>query len=260
MDSMNMDDLPTGPPADARHEADSAEEHLLDAKRQVEVHEEALVTREGDAQQEQSNPSSGDLPMTEIHEEVPLIGEGVLQEEHCDPSSEDLTMTDPRLADPVDTRVIEESSNPSPAGVTAVVPFILPPPTTQPKKIPQSTLEPTCMNDDVVDNTMRDLDRFSPPPKELVLCPQPLAVREVIDLDSMPEDNNVHGWDSDPNEPDINVDEDPLPQRRKASRDCDGPLTLLLMLVLHRPPQIHEVRTRKAQAPQGRAGRALAGG
>ena len=71
------------------------------------------------------------------------------------------------------------------------------------------------MNDDVVDDTMRDLDPFSPPPKELVLCPQPLAVQEVIDLDSVPGDSVVHGRDSDPNEPDVNVDEDPLPQRRK---------------------------------------------
>ena len=71
------------------------------------------------------------------------------------------------------------------------------------------------MNDEVGDDTMRDLDPFSPPPKELVLCLQPLAVREVIDLDLVPGDSNVHGWDSDPNEPDINVDEDPLPQRRK---------------------------------------------
>ena len=35
MDSMNVDDLPTGPPANVGDEADSAEEHLLDAKRQV---------------------------------------------------------------------------------------------------------------------------------------------------------------------------------------------------------------------------------
>ena len=71
------------------------------------------------------------------------------------------------------------------------------------------------MNDDVVDDTMRDLDPFSPPPKDLVLCPQHLAVREVIDLDSVLGDINVQGRDSDPNEPDVNVDEDPLPQRRK---------------------------------------------
>ena len=50
VDSMNVDDLPTGPPAVARDEGDSAEKHLLDAKRQVQVHEEALVTGEGDAQ------------------------------------------------------------------------------------------------------------------------------------------------------------------------------------------------------------------
>ena len=44
------------------------------------------------------------------------------------------------------------------------------------------------MNGDVVDDTMRDLDPFSLPPKDLVLCPQPLAVQEVIDLDSVPGD------------------------------------------------------------------------
>ena len=71
------------------------------------------------------------------------------------------------------------------------------------------------MNDEVVDDTMRDLDPFSPPPKDLVLCPLPLAVREVIDLDSVPGDSNVHGRESNLNDPDVNVDEDPLPQRRK---------------------------------------------
>ena len=77
VDSMNVDDLPMAPPADAGDEADSAEEHLLDVKRQVQVHEEVPVIEEGDAEQEQSDLSSGDLPMTEVHEEAPLIGEGV---------------------------------------------------------------------------------------------------------------------------------------------------------------------------------------
>ena len=108
--------------------------------------------------------------MTEVHEEAPLTGEGVSQEEHCDPSSGDLPMTDVRPTDLVDIGVTEEPSNPSPTGVTAVVSFIPPPPTTQPEEIPQSTLEPTRMNDDVVDDTMRDLDPFSPLPKDLVLC------------------------------------------------------------------------------------------
>ena len=71
------------------------------------------------------------------------------------------------------------------------------------------------MNDNVLDNTMRDLDPFSPPPNDLVLCPQPLAVREVIDLDLVLGDSSVPGRDSDPNELDVNIDEDPLPQRRK---------------------------------------------
>ena len=124
-------------------------------------------------------------------------------------------MTNARPANPVDTRVTKEPSNPSPLRVTTIVPFIPPPPTTQLEETPQSTLDPTRINDDVVDDTMRDLVPFSPPPKELVLCSQPLAVREVIDLDSVPGDSNVHGRDSNPNKPDVNVDEDPLPQRRK---------------------------------------------
>ena len=71
------------------------------------------------------------------------------------------------------------------------------------------------MNDEVVDDTMKDLESFSPPPKDLVLCSQPLAVWEVIDLDSGPGDNNVHGGESNLNDPDINIDDDPLPQRRE---------------------------------------------
>ena len=94
------------------------------------------MTREGDAQQEQSDPSSGDLPMTEVHEEAPLTGEGVSQEEQCDPSSGNLSMIDARPTDPVDIGVTEEPSNPSPAGVTVVVPFIPLPPTTQPGETP----------------------------------------------------------------------------------------------------------------------------
>ena len=85
------------------------------------------------------------------------------------------------------------------------------------------------MNDEVVDDAMRDLDPMSPPPKDLVLCPQPLAVREVIDLDSVhgdsnvqggevdlnDGDSNVQGGEVDLNDPDVNVGDDPLPQRRK---------------------------------------------
>ena len=71
------------------------------------------------------------------------------------------------------------------------------------------------MNDEVVDDAMRDLDPFSPPPKDLVLCPQPLAVRKVIDLDSVHGDSNVHGRGSNLNDPDVNVGDDPLQQRRK---------------------------------------------
>ena len=96
----------------------------------TEVHEEAPVTGEGDAQQEQSDPSLGDRPMTEVHEEAPLTGEGVSHEEQCDLSSGDHPMTDASPVDPVDTGVREEPSNPSLVGVTAVILFIPPLPTT----------------------------------------------------------------------------------------------------------------------------------
>ena len=50
VDSMNVDALPTDSRANARDEADSAEDHLLGVRRQVQIHEEAPVTGEGDAQ------------------------------------------------------------------------------------------------------------------------------------------------------------------------------------------------------------------
>ena len=68
--------------------------------------------------------------MTEVHEEAPLTG-GVLQGEQCDPSLRNHPMTDARPIDPVDTGVTEGPSNPSPTGVTTVIPFIPTPPTTQ---------------------------------------------------------------------------------------------------------------------------------
>ena len=49
MDSMNVDALPMDLLADARDEADSVEDHLLEARCHVQVHEEAPVTGEGDA-------------------------------------------------------------------------------------------------------------------------------------------------------------------------------------------------------------------
>ena len=74
------------------------------------------------------------------------------------------------------------------------------------------------MNVDVVDDTMRDLDPFSPAPKALVLCSQPLVVWEVIDLDPMHAECTFDDWDSDPNEPELNFDLDLVPQRRKRKK------------------------------------------
>ena len=124
-------------------------------------------------------------------------------------------MTDVRPIDPMDTGVTEGPSNPRHAGVTTVIPFLPPRPTTQPEEIPQSTVDPTRMNDEVVDDAMRDLDPMSPPPKDLVLCLQPLVVLVVIDLDSVHGDSNVQGGESDLHDPDVNVGDDPLPQQRK---------------------------------------------
>ena len=180
-----------------------------------EVQEEALLIGEGDAEQEQSDPLSGDPSISEDDEEAPRTGDGALQEEQCEPSSGDHPMTDARSTDPVDTGVTKGTSIPSPVGVTTVIPFLAPPPTTQPEETPQSAVDPTRMNDEVVDDAMRDLDPMSPPPKDLVLSPQPLAVRKVIDFNSVHGDSNVDGGDSNHNDPDVNVGDDPLPQRGK---------------------------------------------
>ena len=177
--------------------------------------EEAPLAGEGDGEREQSDPSSGDRSISEDDEEAPGTGDGALQEEQCEPSSGNHPMTDATSTNPVDTGVTEGTSIPSPAADTAVIPFLAPPPTTQPEETPQSTTDPTRMNDEVVDDAMRDLDPMSPPPKDLVLCPQPLVVREVIDLVSVHGDSNVDGGDSNRNDLDVNVSDDPVPQRGK---------------------------------------------
>ena len=168
-------------------------------------------------------------------------------------------MTDASPVDLVDTKVTEEPSNLSPVGVIAIIPFIPTPPTTQPEETPQSTVEPTRMNDEVVDNTIRDLDPFSPPPKDLVLCPLPLVIREVIDLNLVPGNSNVHGGDSNLNDPDVNVDEDPLPQWKKGKARLQRSLDASFDVGAISALLIHKVKTRKGQAPQGGAERALAG-
>ena len=93
------------------------------------------------------------------------------------------------------------------------------------------------MNVDVVDETMRDLDPFNPASKALVLCPQPLAIREVpnfSDSSQVLADNTFDDQDSNPNEPELNfdlhegltgkavidevIDLDPVLQRRKGKK------------------------------------------
>ena len=101
-----------------------------------EVQEEAPVAGDGGAEEEESNPSSGDPSISEDDEEPPVTGDGALQKEQCDPSSEDHPMTDARPIDPMDTGVTEGPSIPNPAAVTAVIPFLAPPPTAQPKETP----------------------------------------------------------------------------------------------------------------------------
>ena len=243
-DPVNVDALPTDPLANAGDEVDSVEDYLVesrflaqlkteaalapgrDAQQEQSDHssgdrsmgenqEEAPLAGEGDGEREQSDPSSGDRSISEDDEEAPGTGDGALREEQCEPSSGDHLMTDATSTDPVDTGVTEGTSIPSPAADTAVIPFLAPPPTTQPEETPQSIADPTRMNDEVVDDSMRDLDPMSPPPEDLILCPQPLAVREVIDLDSVHGDSNVDGGDSNRNDLDVNVSDDPVPQRGK---------------------------------------------
>ena len=65
------------------------------------------------------------------------------------------------------------------------------------------------MNVEVVDDTMQNLDPFSPTPKALLLYPQPLAVREMADFRDSSQvalDCTSHDQDSDPNEPELNLD------------------------------------------------------
>ena len=65
------------------------------------------------------------------------------------------------------------------------------------------------MNVEVVDNTMQDLDPFSPAPKALPLYPKPLAVREVSDFRDLSQvalDNTTHDKESDPIELELNLD------------------------------------------------------
>ena len=85
-------------------------------------------------------------------------------------------MTKASPADPMDSMITEEPSHQSPLRVTAVVPFNPLPTSTEPKETPLSTLKPTCMNVDIMDGTMRNLDLFSLASKALVLCLQPFAV------------------------------------------------------------------------------------
>ena len=97
------------------------------------------------------------------------------------------------------------------------------------------------MNVDVVDDTMQDLDPFSPAPKALVLCPQSLAVWEVPDFpdsSQVPADNTFDDRDSDPNELELTfdlhegllgkvvneevIDLDLVPQRRSSAEHQDS--------------------------------------
>ena len=52
VDLMNVDALPKDLAADAGNEVDSVEDHVLEARHHVQVHEEAPLTREGGVEQE----------------------------------------------------------------------------------------------------------------------------------------------------------------------------------------------------------------
>ena len=54
------------PAADAGDEVDSVEDHLLEARRHEQVQGEAPLTGDGDAEQEQIDPSLRDRPIGEV--------------------------------------------------------------------------------------------------------------------------------------------------------------------------------------------------
>ena len=262
-DPMNVDDLPMGLKVNVAAEAESAKDQAGDAEGQARDSEEALLREEGVAQQKQSDPSLRDLPMTEANP-----------------------------VDSVDSMVIEKPANHSPFRIIDIVPFSPPPHSTQLEKTPHCTLEPIRMNVEVVDDTMRDLDSFSPTPKALVLCLQPLAVQEVPnfpDSSQVPLDNTFDDWDSDPNEPELNfnlyegltskavneevIDLDPVPQwrssaerrdsanlgSRKGKKQLPWSLDASFDVGTASAPLIHEVRTKKGQTVQEGARMALGG-
>ena len=178
-DPMNVDDLPTGPNEDVAAEVGDVEDQPGNAARQAGDAKEALLREEGVAQQEQSVPSSGDLPMIEANP-----------------------------ANPMDPMVTKEPVDQSPLRVTDVIPSSPPPHNTQPKEILQSTLDQTCMNVEVVDDIMQDLDPFSPASKALILYSQPLAIQEVLDFPDSSQvalDSTFDDQISDPNEPELNL-------------------------------------------------------
>ena len=76
-----------GSAADVGDEVDSVEDHLLEARRHGHVQGEAPLTGDGDAEQEQIDPSPRDRLMGEVQEEAPLTQEGDAEQEQSVPSS-----------------------------------------------------------------------------------------------------------------------------------------------------------------------------
>ena len=107
-----------------------------DAAEQARYSTEAEEKGEGDAQQAQSIPSSGDLPMFEAN-----------------------------LVDPVDPMITDNHADQSSVNFHDVILSSLLPKTTKPKEIPHTNLESSYMNEEVDDARMHDLDTFSLAPK-----------------------------------------------------------------------------------------------
>ena len=72
----------------------------------------------------------------------------------------------------------------------------------------------------------------------------------------MPRDSNVPNRDSDPNEPDVNVDEDPLPQWRKGKLQLRRSLNACFDVGATSAPS--NIRSKDKEGPST-ARRALAG-
>jgi hypothetical protein len=149
-DPMNVDEYPNvlqgyaaeraGDPVDAERDAegpkgDAEGFHVMHRAEGFPPHAEGEASgeAEGDAENAQSTPPSGDIPMLEANPD-----------------------------DPVDPKVTDEHADESSLILHGGIPSTPLPQSTHPEEMHHTNVESPRMNAEVVDDTLRDLDRFSP--------------------------------------------------------------------------------------------------